>query len=115
MFIALNSALRRQRRRLAVLAVMLGLAGAVVVAHSAMGHDHMGDIGGAVVMCLAVAETAVVAVGAALALSAWMRRPRWLLPAPLAPEPCVRSFAGRHPRTRGPAAASGLSAVSPSA
>ncbi len=86
MFIGLNSALRRQRRRLAMLTVMLGLVGAVVVAHSAMGNDHMGDMGGAIVMCLAVAETAVVAVGAALALSAWMRRPLWLLLAPLAPE-----------------------------
>ena len=65
---------------------MLGLAGAVVVAHSALGHDHMGDMGDAIVMCLAVAETAVVAVGAAVALSALMRRPLWLLLAPLAPE-----------------------------
>ena len=87
MFITLNRVLRRQRRRFVTLAVMLGLAGALVVAHSAMGHDHMGDVGGAIVMCLAVAETAVVAVGAALALGAWMRRPLRLLPAPLAPEP----------------------------
>ena len=85
MFIALNTALRRQRRRLVMLAVVLGLAGAVVVAHSAMGHDHMGDMGDAIAMCLAVAETAVVAVGAALALSASSRRPLWSLPVPLAP------------------------------
>ena len=86
MFIALNSALRRQRRRYTMLAVMLGLAGAVVVAHSALGHDHMGDTGDAIAMCLAVAETAVVAVGAALALGTLMRRPLWVLAAPLAPE-----------------------------
>ena len=79
--------MRRQRRRLAVFVVMIGLAGAVVVAHSAMGHDHMGDVGGAVVMCLAVAETAVVAVGVALALGAWMRRPVWLLAQLPAPQP----------------------------
>ena len=114
MFIALNSALRRQRRRYTMLAVMLGLAGAVVVAHSAVGHDHMGDTG-AIVMCLAVAETAVVAVGAALALGTWMRRPLWVLAAPLAPELRVPSFARRHAFSRGPAAASGLPAVSPSA
>ena len=87
MFIALNRALGRQRRRFVMHAVMLGLAGAVVVAHSALGHDHMGDMGDAIVMCLAVAETAVVAVGAALALSTLMRRPLWPLAAPLAPEP----------------------------
>jgi hypothetical protein len=61
-------------------AVMLGLAGAVVVAHSAMGGDHMGD---AMVMCLAVAETAVLAVGTALVVGlAVARRPRWLILAP---------------------------------
>ena len=69
-----------------MLAVMLGLAGVVVVAHSALGHGHMGDMGGAVVMCLAVAETAVVGVGAALALSASMRRPVRVLQAQPAPE-----------------------------
>ena len=77
MFIGLNGTMRRQRRRLATLAVILGLAGTVVVAHAAMGHDHMGDMGAAVVMCLAVAETAVVAVGVALAFGALMRRPLW--------------------------------------
>ena len=98
-FIALNSALRRQRRRYTMLAVMLGLAGAVVVAHSALGHDHMG----AIVMCLAVAETAVVAVGAALALSTLMRRPLWPLAAPLAPElPFLPSPVGTRSRAGPP-------------
>ena len=102
MFIALNSALRRQRRRYTMLAVMLGLAGAVVVAHSAMGHDHMGDAG-AIVMCLAVAETAVLAAGAALALSAWMRLPLWVLAAPLAPElPFLPSPVGTRSRAGPP-------------
>jgi peptidoglycan/LPS O-acetylase OafA/YrhL len=72
-FCALNRTLRRQRRRLVTLAVILGLAGAVVVAHSAMHHDYMSD---AIVMCLAVAETAIV--GVALALGARIDRWRWL-------------------------------------
>ena len=66
-----------------MLVVMLGLAGAVVVAHSAVGH---GDMGEAMLMCLAVVETAVVAVGAALVLSARMRRPLGVVPGPLEPE-----------------------------
>lgn len=62
---------------------MLALAGTVAVAHSAMSHVDMGGVGEAVVMCLAVAETAVVTAGAALALGlAQARLPRWLLPAP---------------------------------
>jgi len=60
----------------ATLAVVLGLAGAVVIAHSVMGHDTMGD---ALAVCLAVAETAVLAVGVTLAVSAWIRRPLWLI------------------------------------
>jgi hypothetical protein len=78
-FIGLNTGMRRQRRHLTMLAVMVALAGAVVVAHSAMSHGHTGNAGEAVVTCLAVAETAVVAAGVALALGAWMRRrPLWL-------------------------------------
>jgi hypothetical protein len=97
-FSALNRTLRRQRRHMAMLVVMLGLAGAVVVAHSAVGH---GDMGESVLMCLAVAETAVVVVGAALVFNARIRRPLWLLPAPLEPAlwmdpapPGVRTRAG---------------------
>jgi hypothetical protein len=79
-FAALNTALRRQRRRLAMLAVMLGLAGAVVTAHSVTAGDHMGD---GVVMCLAVAETAVIAIGAALVVGVAVAcRPRWLIAVP---------------------------------
>jgi hypothetical protein len=86
-FIGLNSCMRRQRRRLAMLAVMLGLAGMVVVAHSATRHDHVGNVGEAVVMCMAVAETAVVALGVALARGAWIRLSlRLIAPLPK-PEP----------------------------
>ena len=63
-----------------MLAVVLGLAGAVVTAHSVMAGDHMGD---RVVMCLAVAETAVIAIGAALVIGvAVAHGPRWLTAAP---------------------------------
>ena len=80
MFAALNAALRRQRRRLAMVAIMLGLAGAVVTAHSIMAGDHMGD---GVMMCLAVAETAVIAIGAALVVGVTMAlRARGLIAAP---------------------------------
>jgi hypothetical protein len=71
-FCALNTTLHRQRRRLVTLAVILGLAGAVVVAHSAMHHDYMGD---AIVMCLAVVETAIAGVGVAVALGARTHAP----------------------------------------
>lgn len=71
MLLAVNSTLRRQRRRMAALAVVLALAGAVVATHSVMSHDHMGD---AALTCLAVAQTAVLAVGATLAAGAFARR-----------------------------------------
>jgi hypothetical protein len=101
--IALNGALRRQRRRIATLTVTVGLAGSVVVAHSALRHHHVGDMGGAILTCLAVVETAVVAVGAAFALSALMRRRRRLLPASLAPDPpFVPSPAGTRSRAGPP-------------
>ena len=85
MFIALNTMLRRQRRRLAVVVVLCGLAGAVVTAHSAMGADHM-DHG--VAMCLAIVETALVAVSAVLLVGAARHaRPAWALPRPACPPP----------------------------
>jgi hypothetical protein len=83
-FCALNRTLRGQRRRLVTLAAILALVGAVVSVHSVMSHDHMA---GAIVTCLAIAETAIVAVGAALALSVWMRSPLRLIAAPSTPEP----------------------------
>ena|SRR5215217_1575056 len=87
MFCVLNTVLRRRRRRLVTLVAVLAVTATVVVAHSAMNHDHMADLGGAVVMCLAVAETAVVAAGAAISLSALMRRPLFLIAPPELPEP----------------------------
>jgi hypothetical protein len=86
-------------------AVVVGLAGVVVVAHSAMGDGHIGDshMGDALVMCLAVAvavaDSAVIAFGAAMAFGAWMRRPTWVLvasPVPsLAYHPAPRSVPAR--------------------
>ena len=112
MFIALNGALRRQRRRLVMLAVMLCLAGAVVLAHSALGPGPMGGMGNAgnaIVMCLAVTESAVVAVGAVLALSALMRRALWRFPAPANTPTSVCSFIGCDRLPGGSANDSGLS------
>lgn len=103
MFCALNSTLRRQRRRLVMLAVMLGLAGAVVTTHSAMSHDHIGEMSDVIVMCVAVAQTAAVAVGVALALGAWLRRPLWLIAAPGVPaRPLVPAALGVHARAGPP-------------
>jgi hypothetical protein len=81
-FCAVNSMLRQRRRHLVVLLAVLALASAVVTAHSLMSHDHMSDV---VVACLAVAETAVVALGTTLALGAragWRSRLLPPLPAP---------------------------------
>ena len=79
---ALNCALRRQRRRLVVFAAILALAGAVLAAHGMMAGDHMGD---GVMMCLAVAESAVAAVGMAIVIAALAIRPLWRLSAPTRP------------------------------
>ena len=100
MFVGLNSVLRRQRRRIAVIAAMLSLAGAVVTAHSVMGVDHMGD---ATAMCLAVVETAVIAVGGALIVGvALARRPHWLVLIPAAPEQPAASAPARIRARAGP-------------
>ena len=85
-----------------MLAVVLGLTGAVVVAHGAMGHDHMGDLGEAVVMCLAVTETAVVAAGAALALGARLRQSLWLVVQLPEPEPRYTPAPASVPARAGP-------------
>ena len=110
-FCALNSALRRQRRRLVTLLAVLTLAGAVVAVHSTTSHDHLGDV---VVTCLAAAETAVVAVGAALTLAAHMRRPLWLVAAAQLPELAFSPGPLGGQARAGPSAA-GLPAVSSSA
>ena len=86
-----------------MVAIVLGLAGTVVVAHAALSHDHIGDMGDAIVMCVAVAETAAVAVGAALALGARMLRPLWLPAVPQAPGSAAGSlFAGVRARAGPP-------------
>lgn len=59
---------RRRRRRLALLAVVLALAGAVVVAHGALAGDHMGH---GAAMCVAVMTAgglAILRLGRAVAV-----------------------------------------------
>lgn len=74
------------------LAAVLGLVGAVVAAHSVVSHAHIGDVGETVVTCLAVAQTAVIAAGAALAPGATMRRPLWLVALPPLHGPTVSTW-----------------------
>lgn len=73
-FARLHALARRRRRRLALAVVMLSLAGAVVVAHGALGQGHMGD---GTTMCMAV-----LAVGGAMLLGLTRARVA-LLRAPL--------------------------------
>jgi hypothetical protein len=69
MLIACNDALRAQRRRLVLTCVSLVLATSVVAAHSALrSGDHMGP---GVAVCLAIVDTALVAVVASLVLRGW--------------------------------------------
>jgi hypothetical protein len=82
MFIALDRFARRQRRRLMLVAAVLALSGVVVVAHSVIGADHMGDD---TVMCVAVLEIGALAVAAIVAAPrrqvvrpAWASLPRAL-------------------------------------
>jgi hypothetical protein len=99
-FVGLNIVLRRQRRRIAVIVAMLTLAGAVVTAHSVMGADHMGD---ATAMCLAVVETAVIAVGGALIVGVAMaRRPHWRAMISVAPQQPAASAPARIRARAGP-------------
>lgn len=65
MFASINTLVRRQRRRLALVTAVVALAGVVVLAHSAMGADHMDD---GAVMCVAVLQIAAFAAVAAVAL-----------------------------------------------
>jgi hypothetical protein len=84
---ALNSKIRRERRRAATLLVMAGLAGAVFATHGAMNHDHAGDFGDVVVICVAVAETAAVAL--VLTFASGPSRSTWSGAALLGPEPLL--------------------------
>lgn len=74
MLIALNTSLRRQRRRLVLVAAVVVLATGVAAAHSALGDRHMGE---GMTICLAVADSALLALGAVLAVrlptGSWIR------------------------------------------
>lgn len=101
MLIALNTVVGRLRRRLAAVAAALALVGAVVVAHSALSADHIGD---AAATCVAVAETAAlgIATAAAAARTRPGRTPTTALAAETPPQPTA---AGPLPRARaGPTA-----------
>lgn len=63
MFLALNRSLRTQRRRPALIAAVLVMATSVAAAHGALADGHMSK---GMAMCLAVADSALLAVGAAL-------------------------------------------------
>lgn len=75
--IALNQ-FRRQHRRLAALLLVLALCWLVIAAHSALAERHMGD---GIAACLAVAQTAALALAVALAavhsVNAAMARCAW--------------------------------------
>lgn len=102
--LTINAFLRRQRRRLLLLATLLTLGGAVAGAHGAMAQDHMGH---GMVMCTAVLEAAALAVAAAVLLGvpAAIRLPRWMAVAAVPPsDPVALRPAPGHPRARaGPA------------
>jgi hypothetical protein len=66
--------LRRHRRHVALMAAILALAGAVVLAHSPAGADHMGE---ALALCLAVAETAALGALALTTAKAWVGARLW--------------------------------------
>ncbi len=94
----LNRLLRRRRQHLAVLVVLVWLAGAVVAHHTATGQMDIGTMamGGVMVVCLAVlpaVAAAATAAGAALLPRAPLFFLAWL-PArlvPAAPLPRARS------------------------
>jgi hypothetical protein len=69
MFIALHDIVSKHRRRAVWILAILGVAAAVATAHSVNvgGHAHHGGTGGVddvVLACLAVVETASLAIGA---------------------------------------------------
>jgi hypothetical protein len=98
--IRLNLLIRAQRRRTALVLAVLGLAGATLAAHGALGQDHMGMSMDPIVVCLAVVATAAAALVVARAPSRWRWRFEALTPAPLARVTVVPVV----PRTRdGPA------------
>lgn len=85
MLIAINTTVRRRRRRLGLALTALVLSAAVVTGHGAMAGGHMGattdgDVlddgtGAVLTMCLAIVETAALALGAVvLARALGLRR-----------------------------------------
>ncbi len=100
MVIALNTSLRRQRRRLVLIAAVAVLATGVAAAHGALGDHHMGD---GMTMCLAVADSALLTVGVALAVR--LHTGSWIRPwSPFVAAPVWRPLARPQPRARaGPA------------
>jgi hypothetical protein len=84
-FFVLNKHLRAQRRRLVVTVLLVALALSVTLAHSALGAGHM-SMGGmdghaAVAMCVAIGETAALAIVAIvlIAVGLYLRRLTLLL------------------------------------
>ncbi|MGK2939728.1 MAG: hypothetical protein ACSLFR_18315 [Solirubrobacteraceae bacterium] len=85
MLILLNTLIRRHRRRMSMALGVLALAGALVLAHGAVGGGHMGDsmghpmsatidaapVGDVLEVCLAVAETAALGFGLLAAVGVW--------------------------------------------
>jgi hypothetical protein len=96
----LHSVIRRQRRRLLLVLAVAALTTSVLAAHSALADGHMGD---GMAMCVAVADSALLAMGAALAtrLHTGSWRLRWV---PFRGRPAWRPAARPIPRARaGPA------------
>jgi len=99
MLITLSQLLRRRRRRILVGAAVLAVSLAVIAAHSATtgGDHHMGED---LAMCLAIAESALTAVGIALArpsisgLSVPFAQPCGLIGHPRGPHVTPRARAG---------------------
>lgn len=70
MLIALNQLRRRHRQRLAAVLLALALCCLLVAAHSALAERHMGDD---MAICLAVAQTAALALSIAVVIVAATR------------------------------------------
>ena len=100
MLIAIDRRIKRRRRTLSVVSAAFALSGAVALAHGFIGGDHMGGMGGSgspTSICLAVAETAAVALALAAVVKArrtagpWASLLPWVMPA--APQTPLRSLA----------------------
>lgn len=78
MLIALNQLRRRHRQRFAAVLLVFALCLVVVAAHSALAERHMGTD---MAVCLAIAQTAALAVAFVIATVAMLRVPmrarRW--------------------------------------